>query len=152
MIGTEEIQARIPHRFPMLLVDEVAAVEPGRHLVARKTVSRAEACQIRPGADPAYPVHLMIESWLQAAALLMLWCEPCPDARLGRVLLAGALDDVTIVGHAGPGDVIEHQVRLVRVVADTAILLGETRIGSRTVLEVGHFVAALRATSDLAPD
>ncbi len=149
MIGTEEIQARIPHRFPMLLVDEVTAVVPGQHLVARKTVSRTEAGQIRPAADPAYPVHLMIESWLQAAALLMLWCEPSPDARLGRVLLAGALDDVTIVGHAGAGDVLEHRVRLVRVVADTAILLGETRIGSRTVLEVGHFVAALRATSDL---
>jgi 3-hydroxyacyl-[acyl-carrier-protein] dehydratase len=151
MIGLADIQARLPHRHPMLLVDQVTAVVPGRCLAARKTVSRTGAAQGQPGADPAYPVHLMIESWLQAAALLMLWCEPCPDARTGKVLLAGALDDVHIVGRAYPGDVLEHRVRLVRAVSDGAILLGETLVGSSIVLEVGHFVAALRTTAGLGP-
>jgi 3-hydroxyacyl-[acyl-carrier-protein] dehydratase len=155
MTGIDEITKRIPHRAPALLVDEVTAVEPGRRLTARRLLtagSTGPAIGGRPGGGhpgPPYPTHLLLESWAQAALLLVLWEAPLPDPLAGRVALAGAIDDVHIVGRAYQGDLLEHRARLVRAVADYAIVLGETTVDAKTVLEVGHFVVALRSIDRL---
>ena len=38
-LGREEIEAILPHRPPMLLVDEVLELEPGARVVALKRVT-----------------------------------------------------------------------------------------------------------------
>jgi 3-hydroxyacyl-[acyl-carrier-protein] dehydratase len=155
--GIGEITGRIPHRYPILLLDQVVDVDPGHRLTALKAVTAGEPCyrasgrQAAPDADDdwAYPVALLIESLAQAAVLLAVWDQPNPDVLAGKVELAGGIRDVRIHRQVYPGDVVAHQVELIRSVGDTAVLAGRSSTGSEPVLEIGSFVLALRAVETL---
>ncbi|MEO3743379.1 hypothetical protein [Plantactinospora sp. B5E13] len=154
--GPARIRQTIPHRYPILLVDRVTEVVPGRRLTARKAVTSAEPAYARldDTADDsgyAYPVPLLIESWAQAAVLLAVWDTPNPDVLAGKVELAGAINNIQVTGPVPPGGVLEHRVGLVRAVGDTSILAGETWYDGRLVLAVHHFVLALRSIDVLRP-
>ena len=66
-----EIMARLPHRYPFLLVDRVVSYEPGRTLTAIKNVTFDEPCFTGhfPG-QPIFPGVLIIEAMAQATGLL----------------------------------------------------------------------------------
>jgi 3-hydroxyacyl-[acyl-carrier-protein] dehydratase len=69
-LDIQEIMERIPHRYPMLLVDRVLDMEPGKSIVAIKNVSMNEA--FFTGHFPHHPVMpgvMIIEAMAQAAAL-----------------------------------------------------------------------------------
>ncbi|MFI0370694.1 3-hydroxyacyl-ACP dehydratase FabZ family protein [Actinomadura sp. 1N219] len=153
MIGVDAIKRIIPHRHPILLVDRVLSVEPGVRLTALKAVTAAEPCyaDVPDDADHAYPSSLLIESWAQSAVLLAVWEQPNPDVLAGKVELAGAINDIRFERPVHPGEVLRHEVRMVRAVADTAILAGETTADGATVMSVGHFVVALRPIEALGP-
>ncbi|GAA0373414.1 hypothetical protein NE235_35480 [Actinoallomurus spadix] len=150
MIGVAQIRRIIPHRHPILLVDRVLEVEPGRSLTAAKAVTCSEPGFAEDREE--YPAALLIESWAQSAVLLSVWEQPNPDVLAGKVELAGAIDDVRFGRPVLPGDVVEHRVRLVRAIADTSILEGESLVGASTVMSVGHFVVALRSIDVLRPE
>ncbi|MDQ1026952.1 3-hydroxyacyl-[acyl-carrier-protein] dehydratase [Streptomyces umbrinus] len=154
--GIGRIKNTIPHRGEILLVDRAADVVPGESLTAYKAVSGNEPCYASLGQDAAasdyaYPTSLVIESWAQSAVLLSVWENPNPDVLAGKVELAGAINEVSFSGRAYPGDVLEHRVRLVKSVDETAVLAGETYAGGREVLRVGAFVVALRDVNELLP-
>jgi 3-hydroxyacyl-[acyl-carrier-protein] dehydratase len=154
-IGPARIKRIIPHRFPILLVDRVTAVVPGEWLTAVKAVTVAEPAYAAVGQDApdsgyAYPVPLLIESWAQAAVLLAVWDSPNPDVLAGKVELAGAINDIRVTGPVLPGSVVEHHVEVVRAIGDTSILAGRTLCEGEPVLEVHHFVLALRDIHVLA--
>ncbi|MGV9319644.1 3-hydroxyacyl-ACP dehydratase FabZ family protein [Streptomyces sp. NPDC003660] len=154
--GVDRVKNTIPHRGEILLVDRVTQVAPGESLTALKAVSGNEPCYAPLGhdataADYAYPISLVIESWAQSAVLLSVWEKPNPDVLAGKVELAGAINEVAFGVRVHPGDVLEHRVRLVKSVDETAVLAGETYAGGREVLRVGSFVVALRDVSELLP-
>ncbi|MEU9468109.1 3-hydroxyacyl-ACP dehydratase [Streptomyces avermitilis] len=154
--GIDRIKNTIPHRGEILLVDRVADVVPGTRLTAYKAISGNEPCYAPLGqdaapADYAYPTSLVIESWAQSAVLLSVWENPNPDVLAGKVELAGSIGEAVIGERAYPGDVLEHRVRLVKSVDETAILAGETLAGGREVLRIGSFVVALRDVTELLP-
>ncbi|AXL91912.1 beta-hydroxyacyl-ACP dehydratase [Streptomyces sp. CB09001] len=153
---TDAITRIIPHRYPVLLVDRVTRVDPGRTLTALKAVSANESCYrgVPAHGGPArfhYPRPLLIESWAQAAVLLAVWNTPNPDVTTGKVELAGAVDEVAFHRPVTPGDLLEHRVRVVRAVGDTTILAGGTHCDGAPVTEVGHFIVALRPLASVAP-
>ncbi|MFY1670054.1 3-hydroxyacyl-ACP dehydratase FabZ family protein [Plantactinospora sp. WMMB334] len=154
--GVAEIRRVVPHRYPILLLDRVVELVPGERLTAVKAVSCTEACFQRLGdgagdRDYAYPATLIVESWAQAGVLLATWEKPNPDVLVGMVGLAGAINNVSFGAPVYPGDLLEHRVRLVKVVGDTVILEGETVVGDRTVMRVGQFVETQRPVSALRP-
>ncbi|MDT9701434.1 3-hydroxyacyl-ACP dehydratase [Streptomyces sp. P17] len=154
--GIERIKSTIPHRGEILLVDRVADVVVGESLTAYKAISGNEPCYAPLGQDAAaedyaYPTSLVIESWAQSAVLLSVWETPNPDVLAGKVELAGSINEVAFSARAYPGDVLEHRVRLVKAVDETAILAGETYAGGREVLRIGAFVVALRDVNELLP-
>ena len=66
-----QIMDHIPHRYPMLLIDRVLSVEPGKEIVALKNVTMNEP--FFSGHFPHYPVMpgvLIVEAMAQAAAIL----------------------------------------------------------------------------------
>ena len=153
MIDIAGIQRLLPHRHPMLLLDEVREAVPGESLVAVKTVTPAEPCYegLVPGADDAYPPTLLIESWSQAAALLALLDTPDPAARSGRVALFGSMTGLRFGRPVRPGDVLVHRARLSRLFEDAAVLTGTAEVGGETVLEVERVVVAFRPAEALRP-
>ena len=71
MMDIHQILEKLPHRYPILLVDRVLEVEPGKRIRALKNVSINEPYFM--GHFPHRPVMpgvLMLEALAQAAALL----------------------------------------------------------------------------------
>lgn len=145
------IKRLLPHRYPMLLIDRVTEISPGESLTALKSVTVSEPWYERlpEGADHAYPPVLLAESWCQAAGVLACLEQPNPDVLTGRVTLFGAIRGMEFHRQVYPGDVVEHTVRLVRMVSDAAALEGQTRRDGELVLTVGLIMIALRPADRL---
>lgn len=155
MIGVAEIKRIIPHRYPILLVDAVSEVDPGRRLVAHKAISGCEPCfaglpDDAAPEDYAYPISLLLESWAHAAVLLSRWEKPNPDVLTGQVELLAGIRKAELVEPVYPGQVLRHEVELVRAMDDAVILNGDSEVDGRTVLRVGQFIVAPRPIAELA--
>ena len=69
-LDIKEIMARLPHRYPMLLIDRVIEMDPGKSIVAIKNVSMNEPFfEGHFAHHPVMPGVLIIEAMAQAAAL-----------------------------------------------------------------------------------
>lgn len=69
-LNIQQIMERLPHRYPMLLIDRVLEMEPGKRVVAIKNVTYNEPFFV--GHFPHHPVMpgvLIIEAMAQAAAI-----------------------------------------------------------------------------------
>src|SRR5262252_9809599 len=103
---------RLCYRYPSPLVDAVTEHEAGRRVVAVKNVTvNEEFFQGHfPGA-PLMPAVLMLESWSQVAALLLLQREDAsPNA---RVYLRG-VNDAKFRRQVVPGDRLRLEITLGR--------------------------------------
>src|ERR671930_2070869 len=71
--GRDVIESILPHRPPFLLIDEVSELEPGKRVVARKTV-RPDEWYLSghfPGR-PVMPGVLIVEALAQKGAVAVL--------------------------------------------------------------------------------
>jgi 3-hydroxyacyl-[acyl-carrier-protein] dehydratase len=154
MLTIGDIRERLPHRYPMLLVDRVTELVPGKQLVAVKAVTASEPWyrdlpEDTQAAEHSYPQVLLIESWCQAAGVLAAWDKPNPDVLAGQVMLFGSMADIRFHRTVLPGDVLEHRVRLLRALSDTIVFEGECTADGQLVMEVGRVVMAMRPASEL---
>lgn len=133
-LSQDEITDLIPHRPPLLLLDEVTGLVPGERLVA--THRRA-----------AWSVALRVESWCQAAGVLTVHGAG-PDPR--RVLLLVALKGVDLVGPVPGGATVEHRIRCDRADLGAAVLSGQSCVDGRVVMRVRRMVVAVRPAAELA--
>jgi 3-hydroxyacyl-[acyl-carrier-protein] dehydratase len=109
LINIEQIMACLPHRYPMLLVDRVIAIEPGKSCTGLKNVTINEAFfQGHYPNMPVMPGVLIIEAMAQAGAMLLL----THDDMKGRVPLIGAIDNVKFRKPVVPGDQLVSKVDL----------------------------------------
>jgi 3-hydroxyacyl-[acyl-carrier-protein] dehydratase len=149
MIEVSGLKSILPHRHPVLLVDRVTELVAGRSLTALKAVSTNEPwyaglADDAPPAAYAYPRTLLIESWCQAAGVLATADRPNPDVLTGDVMLFGSLNAVSFGAPVFPGSLVEHHIRVVRVLSDTMVFEGESVAGGERVLTVGQVMMALR--------
>lgn len=115
----------LPHRWPMLLLDEVVAVEPGVGLIARRTIAAGDPWCGPEGLAPC----LVLESWLQACAALL---RSGPDGPVD--VLVGGLRGIRVTRALRPGETVEHRVSVVRGFDTSAIFSGTAVVGDETVL------------------
>ncbi len=86
-LDIRQIMDRLPHRYPMLLVDRVLELVPGKSIVAIKNVSMNEP--FFTGHFPHMPVMpgvLIIEAMAQAAALFSFTDPEDPYAKVDNKL------------------------------------------------------------------
>ena len=152
---------RLCYRFPSPLVDAVTEHDAGRRVVAVKNVTVNE--QIFQGHFPGMPLLpavLMLESWSQVAAILLLQREGArPNA---RVYLRG-VNDARFRRQVVPGDQLRFEVSMLsrraslaraqatayigdQIVAEATLLLGivpdRTAIDPRAVVDLRAVVGA----------
>jgi 3-hydroxyacyl-[acyl-carrier-protein] dehydratase len=97
--GRDQIERILPHRDPMLLLDDVLELEPGARVVARKVVTEANCAGHFPG-NPIMPGVLMVEALAQAGAVAVL----SQEENLGKLALFAGIDDVRFKRIVRPGD------------------------------------------------
>jgi 3-hydroxymyristoyl/3-hydroxydecanoyl-(acyl carrier protein) dehydratase len=150
------LRSVLPHGWPILLLDRVSVLVPGREAVAAKAVTGTEPCYAGlpvglPAQRYAYPAALLMESFGQAAAVLWLASPVAADDDPRAVLMFAAATDCHIDAPAFPGDVLRHVVSLERVVDGTAFATGSTWVGSRRIARWGCFVAVRRPPGSVVP-
>src|SRR5438045_6762251 len=98
-MNREQIEAVLPHRDPMLLIDEVVELVPGKRVVARKTVTEADCAGHFPG-NPIMPGVKMVEALAQTGAVAVL----SQDENRGKIALFAGIDDVRFKRIVRPGE------------------------------------------------
>jgi 3-hydroxyacyl-[acyl-carrier-protein] dehydratase len=112
------IEEAIPHRAPMLLLDEIVQ-QSERHIVCQKTFTGAEL--FFQGHYPDYPLVpgvILCEAGMQAGAVLLSSITP----RDGRVPVATRMNDVKWKKMVRPGHTIDIEVTLNEQLADVYFL------------------------------
>jgi 3-hydroxyacyl-[acyl-carrier-protein] dehydratase len=153
-LGAREIVNRLAHRAPILQVDRARIGADGRALQAHKLISLNEPCYAQAGrvgtaAQLDYPAALLIESFVQACALLMTQVRPLAPEH--EVMILGGVREARFHGGAGPGACVRHDVALQWLVADTAQLSGTSRVGTRVIAQFKDVLAAVRPARAMQP-
>ena len=111
-LDARAIERIIPHRYPMLLIDRVIELEPGKRAVAIKNVTRNE--WFFEGHFPQQPIMpgvLIIEALAQTGAVAALSAEQFR----GKLGLFAGIDGVRFRRQVGPGDQLRLEVTLERI-------------------------------------
>lgn len=130
MVDIDQILARLPHRYPFLMVDKIVEVEAGQRVVAVKNVTINEPHF--QGHYPRFPVMpgvLIIEAMAQAGGLAVISGQQEGDDDVVPLLVA--VDKAKFRKMVRPGDqlmidvvVLKARSKLAKVAAK-ALVEGE---------------------------
>ena len=127
------IQSVLPHRYPMLLVDRVLELEPGKRILAIKNVTINEPYFVGhfPG-QPVVPGVLLIEGMAQAGGILLL--HDVKD-RESKLLYFMSIDRAKFRRPVVPGDQIRYEVEILRMRATMCKLKGRVIVDGEVAAE-----------------
>ncbi|MCV0438839.1 MAG: 3-hydroxyacyl-ACP dehydratase FabZ [Hydrogenophaga sp.] len=135
MMDIHEILKKLPHRYPILLVDRVLELDKGKSIRALKNVTINEPFFV--GHFPHRPVMpgvLMLEAMAQAAALLAFdTLGVTPDDK--TVYYFAGIDGARFKRPVEPGDQLVMDVTLERMKAGIFKFRGVTRVGEQVACE-----------------
>ena len=123
MIDINEIKTILPHRYPMLLVDRIVELEPGKRIVGIKNVSHNEPFfQGHFPNQPIMPGVLILEALAQVSCVLVLRDLGVP----GCIALFTGADNVSFRKMVTPGD----QLRLEAEVEKLRVPFGRMKVNA----------------------
>ena len=146
-MDVNEVLAHLPQRYPMIMVDRVKELEPGKRIVALKNVSVNEP--YFSGHFPHRPIMpgvLILEAMAQAAGILVFSAEDDKNMQDHLYYYVG-IDNARFKRPVVPGDQLEIEVSL-----DRAPLRGigkftcTARVGADVVAEASILCAIRPAT------
>lgn len=132
-MNRQEIEQVLPHRDPMLLVDEVLVMDPKQRIVALKHTRNGDPCFAGhfPGA-PVMPGVLIVEAMAQAGALLLF--REVPDRASKLVFFAG-IDGARFRAPVFPGDTLRLEVEVLSWRNTRCKMVSKAYVGDRLVAE-----------------
>jgi 3-hydroxyacyl-[acyl-carrier-protein] dehydratase len=126
------IQKLLPHRYPFMLVDRVVELEPHKRVLAYKNVTCNEP--FFQGHFPGHPVMpgvLVVEALAQAGGVLtQLSNQNTAD---GRLFYLVKIDNAKFSKMVVPGDRLDLEVSIKRVIRNVAIYTGVASVNGEQV-------------------
>lgn len=112
MLDVTEIQKIIPHRYPMLLIDRVDELEPGKRAVAiRNVTAHEEVFNGHFPNNPVLPGVLIVEALAQTGAVALLSL----DEFKGKTAYFGGIKAAKFRKVVRPGDTLRLEVQLDKI-------------------------------------
>jgi len=139
-LDIDGILARLPHRYPFLMVDRVLDVVPGKSIVAVKNVSYGEA--FFQGHFPGHavvPGVLIIEALAQAGGVLAYESAPAEE-RMWILYLVG-IEETRFKQTVRPGDQLVLRVELVKRRRNLWRFTGVAEVDGKPVAETQILMA-----------
>ncbi len=133
-IDIRGIIERIPHRYPLLLIDRVLEVVPGERAVALKNVTYNE--QFFQGHFPGRPVMpgvLIVEAMAQTSAILSSSTLGGLDD--GSFYFFTGIDKVKFRQTVEPGDQLRLEVSIARRIKTMWRFTGQAFVGDKRVAQ-----------------
>lgn len=135
-VDVRGIEKLLPHRYPFLLVDRVVEFEPRKRILAYKNVTVNEPCFTGhfPG-NPVMPGVLIIEALAQAGGLLTTLTAKSEGAgpQDEKLFYLVKVDGAKFMKQVVPGDRLELDVELRRVIRNMAMYAGVARVDGEVV-------------------
>jgi len=123
----------MPHRYPMLLVDRITALEEGSHIEGLKNVTINEPFfQGHFPGHPIMPAVLIIEAMAQAGGLLLLHSVEDPNDKLMYFM---SIDGAKFRRPVTPGDQLRFVVRLLKLKNRISKMRAEAFVDGQLVAE-----------------
>lgn len=124
-MNKDQIKEIIPHREPMLLIDEVLDMKAGESIkTAFYLDPKLDFFKGHFPGEPVMPGVLTVESMAQTADVLLL----SMDQYAGKVPLFIGIDQVKFKRKIEPGDHIEIQARIVTINEPKAVVTCEATV------------------------
>lgn len=136
----------LPHRFPLLLVDRIVSVEPGKRAIGVKTVTGNEWSCIGSNRDAAaleMPHLLIVEALAQLSAAVLVTLIEGGSGAIGYFL---GISNVRFRGRAAPGDVLELSIELQHFKRGVCRTRGIARVGALEIVRA-DLTTIMRAAS-----
>jgi 3-hydroxyacyl-[acyl-carrier-protein] dehydratase len=126
VLDAKQIMHIIPHRPPMLMVDKIVAMEPGKRAVGIKNISMGDPVfQGHYPGNPIFPGVLIIEAMAQTGAVALL-SQP---EFAGKVPLFAGIDECKFRRPVLPGDQLRLEVEIVTMRRGLGIGNGKAYVG-----------------------
>jgi 3-hydroxyacyl-[acyl-carrier-protein] dehydratase len=129
----EEVKRHLKQRFPMLMVDRVLELEPGKRIKTLKNVAGNEIQFLGHFAEYSImPGTLMIEAIGQSASILF-------SSTTGKgiedkeFMVLAAVNDMRFLVPVLPGDTITMEVNVLKMTEEAALVEGVARVGDTVV-------------------
>lgn len=130
----EEVRAVLKQRFPMIMVDSVSSLEPGKSIHTTKNVTGNEIQFLGHFPEHAVmPGTLIVESIGQSASILFSKTTGT-GTRPGEFLMLGSINNMRFLAPVIPGDRMEIELRVLKFIEDLALV--------EAVATVDHVVVA----------
>ena len=143
-----EILARIPHRYPFLLVDRAEDYNAHKSIVGVKCVTVNEPFfQGHFPGNPVMPGVLIIEALAQTGAVLM--SKSLEVDTEGKTIFFMSVDNARFRTPVRPGDVLRMEVEVLRARSSIFKFKGVAKVGDKVAAEV-EFAAMVVETGPKA--
>ena len=136
-----EIMQVLPHRYPLLLVDKILEMEPGKRIVGLKNVSINEP--YFQGHFPGFPLMpgvYILEALAQVGGILMI---KSLNLEIGKyaVVFAG-IDDARFKRPVYPGDQLILELDVISLKKSLSKMKGTAKVDDQVVAEAILYASA----------
>lgn len=126
MLDVKRIMEIIPHRQPMLMVDRIVEMEPGKRVVGIKNISANDPIfQGHYPGNPIFPGVLIVEAMAQAGGVALM-TQP---EYAGKMPLFAGIDECKFKRPVLPGDQLRLEVEIVAIKRGLGIGKGKAFVG-----------------------
>jgi 3-hydroxyacyl-[acyl-carrier-protein] dehydratase len=129
----EEVRAALKQRFPMLMVDTVTSLEPGKSIRATKNVTGNEFHFLGHFPEHAVmPGTLIVEAIGQAASILFSKTTGT-GMQAGEFLVLGSINEMRFLVPVVPGNRLDMEIRVLKFIEGFAVVEVQATVDSTLV-------------------